>query len=400
MSDMLQSREYRIKVTIGDNDISADVSRVQLISSISTPYLTVAIEVIIDPVDIINYTSSNKSIHLTITSLREIGIQGNMIDIELVLMRMDYAFSIKPQIHRTKQPDRTPITLIAVDKEGFQSITKLVNKIYFNKSIPEVIDDLVKVFVPKIRLVMDDYKINNKRFDQILIPPVTLYRAISYLGEHYGIYPNPYTVQFTLLKEIRIINLTHSLNRSHIFTIHQISSSTDEDIIINKPSDKYTYTATSITVNDRTIAEVAKSSKVINYIEKPHDALYKKISLNVADVISTYSPYYKNDHIDIDLIALDRQRFIIDHKYDEAIYSEIAGSLRSLISLTLSISRNLINLDNLLSCGSAVKFQTDIIEYVPISGKYLLESTNILFVKKLDWSASATLTLTRTNQKI
>jgi len=54
-----------------------------------------------------------------------------------------------------------------------------------------------------------------------------------------------------------------------------------------------------------------------------------------------------------------------------------------------------------MNVGEAVKFVTNTIEYIDISGKYILWSSDLQFVNKTSsWETTARINLCRTNKKI
>lgn len=400
------SREYDIKLRIGDIDFSNDLCKLQIISSINTPYLTFALEIYVDPSDILTYITEDKLVKLNIIPLKETQFQGKSYDINLMVIKKNYNFTIKPSLYKNKQPDRTLLKLICVEREPFSILFSSVNKIYFDKNVGEICRDLVTSFSPNAKITIDENNLNITKLSQVLIPPTTLYKAILYLDYFFGLYSGPLNVSCTSKREIIINNLSKQLEKSYIFTIRQLSSaSNNDDIFFSKSNDdKDTYTTSIISTSDSSGSKFANLSKNITYIVKPSNTLFKNIELNLETIAKNYGACYKNSTFNLDSILDERKRFIYSNigyqDTNQFAVSSISKDLIEIASLNIVLERNLINLDNLLNCGSAVKFETGITEFISLNGKYLLKSSNILFSKKVDWRAQASIVLIRTNKQI
>jgi len=77
----------------------------------------------------------------------------------------------------------------------------------------------------------------------------------------------------------------------------------------------------------------------------------------------------------------------------------ISKKISSLLTLKIDIERNLPIL-NLLKIGEVVKFDTKVLEFVKMTGKYILFSSDIVWTKSVEWETTASLIIKRTNKNL
>jgi hypothetical protein len=80
--------------------------------------------------------------------------------------------------------------------------------------------------------------------------------------------------------------------------------------------------------------------------------------------------------------------------------SIMARQIIDLSTVQIGLEKSL-PLINLLKVGEPVKLRCGTLEYIPLSGKYILKSSDINFTRETaDWVSSCVVTLCRTNQYI
>jgi len=399
-----QSREYDMQLKIGGQDFSSDAIKVQIFSSIENPYITVAMEIFVDPNDVLNFLTTDKNIKLTIIPLREIQSQGTTYSLDLLAINISHDFTIKPSLYKDKQPDRVPVKIISVVRKAFTIMSTLVNKVYFEKTVGDIIQDMASG-IKDAKVDLDDSNLNTTQIKQVLIPPTTYYKSILYLDSQFGIFKGIPIINCSPDGIVTLINLSKRIDKNYTFTIHQLESRGDNNQVLEQTNDgKNFYTRDNITTGDLTSSKFANIANSIHHIVKPSDKLYSIIDQKLEDVSSNYGVIFKNKNLKLDTQALDRTRYFVDRvgNNDDESYaiSRISQEIGNLSSISVILKQNLGNLENLLSSGNTVKFDSKIVEYINLTGKYILESCNMLFRKKLDWNAVASLRLIRTNRQI
>jgi len=394
------TKEYDVQLEIGNFDFSNDLTKLQLISSINNPYLTVAFELFIDPIYVLKYLNSDSKFKLKITGLAERSFDQETFEVDLFFVSSDYQIVIKPTTYINKQEDRVRVKVITVPEKPFSTMTKLVNKIYFDKTISEISEDLAKTFT-NAKIEIDTKNANNEKLKQVLIPPTTLYKSFLYLNDFFGYFKGLTDINCDLENKITIKNLSQNINNSFLI-IHQLVSDSDNKDVIEKCVDGFNfYTLQEITFKDNSSSILANLAYNTNYIVKPDDTLFKKIEENINDITKNYGILsQQRNNLKIENSSLQRTRFVNSHMgLNETNFfaiSDVLKSLSMLSTLKVTIQRNLYNIKNLLSSGSPVKLNPGSIEYTNLSGKYILHSSNILFRKRIEWYVQADLTLCRT----
>lgn len=82
--------------------------------------------------------------------------------------------------------NKVPITIYCYDAELVRAFKQKVPGIYKNTSLQYIVNDMVnKCGITKNNIMLFD---NSEKFDQVLIPNLSLMEAISYLDTYYGLY--------------------------------------------------------------------------------------------------------------------------------------------------------------------------------------------------------------------
>jgi len=403
------TRTYDFQLTIKDKDYTADLQSLTISTSITAPYQTIFFDLFIDANDmILDKIYGQDPIILKIRLLGTSKVPIEEIEMDLMYIDSDYDLIMKSSNPQKTMKDRSKVAFITVCRRSFQTMSTVVNSLYYNSNIRSVINNLVENRIStKAKLNYDTVGNNNEDIDQILIPPTTFYQAVRYLDHYFGVF-NGLLGFFCLWDNtIYLKNLTKKITTSHEFTIYQLSTDAKETSIITAPADGktfYTYQNIQTSYIGNSIVAVAAPS--LKYIVKPKDTLSHTIDINMNEFSSQYGIIAKNKKIffDNETLGNDRQRIYSNHTGYEKTTSFINASLSKEIAEMSSIQLNLnsknISLLNLMHVGEAVKFNSKVVDYSQLTGKYILKSSEISFERLKDWEVYVKINLIRTNKSL
>jgi len=198
------------------------------------------------------------------------------------------------------------------------------------------------------------------------------------------------------------------MNKDQTFTIYVLATDKKESDVFEQSQDGknfYTYDAVDNSYNANT--KVAYMARDIKYVVNPKDTLYHIVEHKLDELSKTAGAVYQSRRDNQLSLNLDenvtRTQVNSDHiGYEKSTTWATSRDARQLISLanvSINIERNLRIL-NLMNVGEPVKVITKTLEYVDLSGKYILKSSDIDFSRRKDWETTVRLNLMRTNKTI
>ena len=131
---------YEIKATIGDLDYTGDLITARLRSSLSTGYQVMDLTFSIDPNDVIvEDLYGGAPIKISIALLREKGIEGERIDLELLLLKGDFQLNEKTLQSTGKEKDRGYFTIRGVVRPAYKILNTFVNAVFLGSSLSAIV---------------------------------------------------------------------------------------------------------------------------------------------------------------------------------------------------------------------------------------------------------------------
>lgn len=406
-TDLLFSPDnlFDFELYIDGENYSKDLYSVRILSSVVSAYQVFILRVFFNTSDILlqKIFGQDPFILKIIPKDFESGsATKDGADIELFCINPDFSISMKEWNPAIKQHEKVSYTIRAVPRKAFKTMTTLVNEVYENVTLQEVITDLATSNNALIEF--DKAGINDKKISQIIVPPLTFYNAISYLDEEFGLYDGIPISFCRFDNKVFIKNLTKKMDKAQKFTIHQLASDLDTTDIENLTKDgKNFLTYSEINTQYKANSKFALLSKNIKHIVKPSDTLYHLIEDDLMDMCLEYGLISNraNKKIQIDNDLNNRTRYFIDRtgyeKTESFINSKIAKAISGLSTLNISLEKNLPIL-NLIDVGECVMFKSKILDFVDLNGKYILKSSNLFFYREGQWQSTASLNLIRTNK--
>jgi len=406
---------YQIRVAIGELDYTSDLISANFKSSLGTGYQTMNLVFELDPTDVIIYELyGGQEIKVAIILQRETAEIGPRIDLDLVLITSDFLLNEKQTESSSQQKDRGILSVRTVVRPAYQIINSLVNAVFIGKDLNSIITSLASSVGAK--LVFDSDGRNDSSIDQVCIPPTTFYKIIKeydrnnpevfdgFLDQRFGLFNGVPGVFCQFDKTVYIKNLTSKMNKSPAFTIYQMATDTETkrmEEIIKKSTDGETfYTYDTIHTDYAANAKFASLGSNINHIIKPKDTLSAILNQNLETVAETYGLIYQNKKI-FKNSAIDRKKYYNEdtgNELEQTIFnSRFSRQMADLSTISINLERNLPVL-GLIQVGECVDFKPLIVDYLNLSGKYILWSVDIRFTRPSTWETVASVNLIRTNK--
>jgi len=400
------SRRYDLQLKIKDKDYTNDLYQLRLISSVNTPYQIFRMNLFVDPDDIILERLFGKDpMKLNIRLIGDIaGVVREQVDFDLMYVKGTFQIASRQTLSNQSgsQKERSTLTITAVCRNAFKTISYPVNEVYSNTTVGQIIQDLAGKSGATLKLDSED--INTEVIDQVVVPHTTLKKAIDYLDKRFGIFNGASIYFCNYDNNLYVKNIISKVKMNQVFTIYQLATDRENEEIIKKCDDgKNFYTYTTINTSYSGNAKLSVEANKEVYIMTPKDQLYYKLEKDVKDVSSQYGIVYQTKKVDFDESLTSREKCFEDpcaYETSETFaIAKISKYVANLSTINIMLERNLPVL-NLLNVGEAVKLDSQIIEFVDLSGKYVLKGTDIEFHKERDWQTICRVDLIRTNQTI
>ncbi len=408
----IPTTSYDLQLKIGKIDYTADVERLTIISSILMPYQTFVIELFLDPNDLIlDRVYGQEKIELTVRLIGVDEIIQEEVPIELMFVSNKQPIMMKSRNSQEDMKDRKPVVITTVSRKAFSTMYSIVNGLYFGDTVDTAISGSVTQIPGSPTLNIDSDGLNQEVIDQMVVPPATFYHVVQYLDQTFGIYDGILSVNCLYDNNIFIKNLSKKIQTSHLFTLHLLSADANEKELTEKPIDgKSFYTWRDIHTEYIANAVLGVVGAKQRHIAKPNAELYKNFDITVPSIAQQYGisskvgqPTIYNDQ---DAMGLTGSGGRIGVFGDRTYYNDSETPIRARVSritsefssLKVQMTSKSISILNLMHVGEAVKFNTKIIDYTQLTGKYILKSSTIKFARLREWEANVSLDLIRSNR--
>jgi len=396
---------YDFSLRIGEEDYSTDLVRVQLQSSITTPYQHIILDVFMDPRDILKDSLFGQQPIKLIIKMIGKERSGFAADVEFDLMYINTTAEYAPvqQNYQSDQKERSVTRFKTVCTNAYATMSTMVNKIYFNKTPYDIISDIINTYT-FAELNYDSMGRSTLAIDQLLIPPTTVYNVISYLDRTYGIFNGPVAIHTTYDNKVKIQNLNKKANMAQIITLYLTATDSDQKDVFESddPTVFYSQEAVESTYKGNSVFSVESPS--IKYIVKPSNALSKIHTVDLAEIAKSYGVmeknnpeiYYNKTAISSD-IRIGYEKDQTGYDDDQTfIHANLAQNILDMATLSADVNGNLPLL-NLMAVGEHVKVVSHVDEHMKLSGSYILKGSRIQFMKATTWEAGAKIFMSRSN---
>ena len=398
------NRTYEFVLKVGKKDITNDVHKITILTSLDVPYQTFIIDLILDANDLIlDEIYGQTPLKLTSNLLATDTFPLESIDFELMYLSSDMPLTTKVELAEGKQKDRVPISIIAVARKAYKTMNTFVNEVRQGQKIIDTIQSIVSQTGATLKI--DTGGQNVTVIDQLLVPPSTLYKSLKYINRTFGIFDGMPAIYCSHDNVVHIKNLTHKMKGSQAFTIYQLGINVDNTETIKKCSDgKNFYTIRDIDTTYKGNSIFATLAPQMLFITKPSDRLNLQIAVDLETFCQNYGLISKSKKIFFDKTAITKDSRISvfkDHTGYELsssfINANISKNIGHITETSVALEQSLRIL-NLMKIGESVEVISATAETNPISGRYILKRSELSFSKMKDWSSTALLTLMRTNR--
>ena len=399
------SRTYEFEVKVADRDLTPDLYKLTILTSIDFPYQTFVLEFFLDSNDLIlEKIYGQHEIKLSAKLMATApGLVDDQVDFSLMYLSENIPLQAQNTIHHQTDVQRSPITITAVSRKSFITMSTYVNDIFENTTLDAIISNLVSK--AKGQLKQDNVGKNTEKIDQILIPPTTLYQALKYLNRTFGIFNGWLALWCTHDNKVYLKNLVSKM-KSSLFSIHQFATNVSNDELITILDEKTYYTTQDVKTSYSGNTKFVVFAPTMKHIVKPKDKLSQTIEINLEDFCKTFGLISQKNKIFFDSSAIsssNRKRVYKDHTGYETsnsfIDANMSEEIGDLSEIEIKLER-FLKLKNLMNVGEAVTFISKIDDYKDLTGVYILRSSQLNFMKAKDWESSADLRLIRTNRII
>lgn len=400
------SRTYEFEVKVSDRDLTPDLIKLTILTSIDLPYQTFLLEFFMDQNDLIlEKIYGQEEIKLTIKLFGTApNIPTDIIEISLMSLSSEIPLTMQNTIQTNTDVKRSPISISAVSRKAFTTMSTYVNEVYENATMGYVIEDIVSKAKGLIK--QDSTGKNLDILDQVIVPPTTLYQAIKHLNRTFGVFDGWLGLWCTYDNKVYLKNLTNKMKSSYLFSVYQLAGNVDNSKIIETLDDTIYYTTYDIQTSYTGNTKFAVFAPTMKHIVKPKDKLSQTIELQLESFAKQYGLVSQKNKIFFDNQAIsstNRQRVYKDHTGYESsqsfINANMAEEIGDLSEIRIKLEQNL-KLQNLMDVGEAVSFTSKIDDYKDLTGIYIMRATQLNFSKAKDWESSADLRLIRTNRII
>lgn len=395
---------YDFTLRIGEEDYSTDLVRVEIRTSVTAPYQHIFLDVFMDPHDILlNELFGQQNIVLSIKLKGKIPEAFEPVDFLLMYIDIESDYMSGQKSHLSDQAERSITRFKTVCIGSYQTMSQMVNKIYFNKTPYDIITDILK----STRVTETKYDTAGRStlaIDQLLIPPTTVYNVINYIDRTYGVFNGPMGLYTTFDNKIKIQNLNKKPNESEAFLLHILATDEDTSKVTGSTDPKVFYTKTPVKNSYKGNAVFSVEAPVIKYIVKPKDKLSQTLEVNLETIAKSYGIIEKNNpKIYNNKVAISTTNRIGIEKdqtgYDSDktfINANLSQNIADMSTTIAEVSGNLPTL-NLMEVGEHVKVISHSDGSIKLGGSYILKGSDIQFIRSRTWDSFARLYMTRTN---
>jgi len=418
MSDTENERQsiptsgWDLQVIINKFDYSVYLNYVRIDSSIIAPYPIIELSFSLDPNIIIAKKIYGKDpISLTIRNLNSesTGVPYDIINMELVQIDDNSAALVRSMINLENSTASSGMSFLAIPKVCLQTISAFVNDVYIGKTPKEIIELMVRNHTGA-KLDYDTSGENTEIIPQAVVPPMTLYNAIRYIDNNFGLFEGASNLGYCDHNNVlHIDNLTKRVREGTKYNIYHLAANSDasQDVLNRYRNDPNVFFSMSgISCKYSGNAMLANISNIMTYNLKPMDSLFFNKELNFKEVCNEYGIMSRIGADLFNTSAFDDLTVYRAHdvggygtESDTYIKAKLARALVTMSNISVQITPN-PNITSLLKVGVSTKLTAHTLDTEELAGQYILKASDIRFsrVSSIQWNANSVVILSRTNK--
>lgn len=378
---------YHVLFEFGDIDLSLFVDKVDIINSMESVYPIVMIQFRDDSQQITEeqlygQQDCKLSIMLT-TESREI---LETIELDLLVVKPYISYGAKTEAVENEHPRSDYIKLICIPKKSFETMATTVNFLfqYSKPTLPvDAISAIIDKFAPDAEVNIKKENHNPDKMYQLIVPPMSFTRAISYVDHYYSIYKGVLFYFCSWNNTFNMWDLSDQINQTELYTVHFLAEGKKDDHIytdIEENPDTTFYTFTPFRSNYRgNQRKMIDGDKFIG-ISKPSDNLFHITTNTSNEVFDENTPHDGGEYLAHK--ELEKRVTVANTKYtgneysDTIIRTRMASKIAKMADFTFQMDRNLV-LKNLLEVGVPIMLIPEAVKYSGHAGKYIVSESHL-----------------------
>ncbi len=396
---------YDFTLRVGEQDYSTDLVRVEIRSTVNTPYQHIFLDIFMDPRDVLSEQLFGQQEMKLIIRLKGKLPEGAEPQVEFNLMYIDTEADYAPaqRSYISDQWERSITRFKTVCIEPYKTMSTMVNAVYLNETPANIIRDLIS----NTSATIDYDPIDQSKLviDQLIVPPTTLYNVINYIDRTYGVFNGAMGLHTTFDNKIKIQNLSKKTRLAQEISLYLVATDNPDSNKVFESEDPIVfYSRKAVTNSYKGNAVFSVQAPSIVYITKPRNQLSATIDIDLESfakqygVIEPNNPniYHNRNAINYEKrigYEKDQTGYDIDQTF---IHANLSQNILDMASTIAEVEGNLPVL-NLMAVGEHAKIISHVDDHLKLGGAYILKGSDIQFVKATTWESFARIYLTRTN---
>jgi hypothetical protein len=410
---------YSIEVSIGDVDLSMNLSKVRISGSIDMPYQAFLLSFKIDSVSLIlDKLYSQKDIRLKIIEMTEDRIPKEIILLDLFMIYSNMPLYVQEKNQAYNHPAAYPITLLCLAKSPFKNMTSPVNKIYDEKkrlTPVQVVQDIIGLFCGGMGTDIKTNNQNNYIIPQLIVKGMNFVDCVRYLdgsdpkivekyGPGFGLYNGPLFFMCRYDNIFTMWDLKSRIGDSPEYLVYHLAGGADDNKIMEEVGDDNTnfYSYGNLDNVYKANKNIMKDGYEFKFMSKPLDKFYNWINITADSLYQQNSPtsggaglQYVNESIK------GRTAFLppstgTDYN-DTFLRSKLSSTFTNSSEIRLIIPRQFA-MEKLVRIGVPIEVRPQLLEYGEFAGRYIVKSSDVELNREGDmWFAGANITAMRGN---
>lgn len=399
---------YTISCVIGDIDFSSNLMSITIMNSISVPYPSIILSLVVDSKILVRKDLFGKEdVELTIQLMTEDSTPTETIELTLITIKQDVPLSPKDNIDVGGSQEQDSIVLTNIIKDPYLQMTTTVNRLFDeSKQLTPIgmVEDIISTFLSGMDTDIKQDNINSETVYQYIVQPMPFINAVKYIdgsdvnvvkkyGSGLGLFAGP------MFSNCRwelgggntycLWDLKSILKKSAEYTISHLALGGNDDEIMEEAGvtpDKF-YTTDTVKNVYRGNQDLMMINYTNKFLSKPIDSLYEWKDLTLDNVFDVNSIKDKgkiliNDSLKDGVTYHTNDE--VGHEYSDIPYrARISRKLSALSEIEFTVHRNL-SLEKLSRVGVPIEFAPQTVDYMELGGKYIASASKIEFKRETD----------------
>ena len=415
---------YAIECFLGEAEVSMKLEEVTILNSINSPYQTIIIKMKSDAKEMITSDSfGSEGIKLKFIEMDENEAPGDMVDVELVVIKLDLS-TPKADQFGGEEGVADPLTIIGIPKEPFLAMTKTINKLVDDtkRLTPvEIVESIVAESLPGLNANIIKDNENPEKIFQFMIPPMTFMDVIRYIdgtdpetvskyGSGLGMFNGPMFFQCRWEEDMFCLwDLSTIIKEPPQYTVYHMAAGADDKEIMKEVAeaagdDKF-YTHSDLDSKFSGSQDVASSAYKTKFLTKPLDSFSNWVEVDTEDVLKSGGVGDGTREVALPEEVKGRIEYKttgeVGNGYSDVVYkSKMAKKFSQGFKISFTVDRR-IKITKLARVGIPMELKPQVMEYEAIQGKFIVSSSHIVFSKPggQSWMCAAKIEAFRGNVK-